>query len=530
VNWIQSLTKAINYIENNLTHNISVSGVADKVYASNSNFQRVFHLATGITIGDYIRNRRLSLAGQELLHPKNRIIDVAMKYQYDTQESFSKAFTRFHGISPSDARKQRSMLKYFHPLVINITIQGGFNMSDSLEILTSAQHSAMESDSIADLFAGVEPARTSNKIQNYRRIESWQNYFLCSAIYSVGEKLGVDIEDFKFYANFTGDNFTYLYAAEKGNPANVQCDSGVTASFFMPHVVKKAYAAFGYNCIYISNSQIKKDFRAVMNAIKASIDKGIPVLAWGMGNVMVGMGDRYDPSDWAAGDVNISFSRYDTLPEGCLIGGYDENDVLYVNLYPGEERMPEGSIDEYGYSAITNGLDTTCGLFFVGAKLENQDMRQLYLDAIESIPTFLTLPVFESTWGGTYAFGKAAFDVWADTLVTEEYFADKADEELNGICWNLHCSPYCCVCTSGAYEFIKDAAEKYPDLTIAANILPLYKKMGEYKDEIWRLQDGFFPSMDEFRNPEFRMQIAEILMKMGGLCVDILRLFERDLV
>jgi hypothetical protein len=278
----------------------------------------------------------------------------------------------------------------------------------------------------------------------------------------------------------------------------------------MPHVVKKAYAAFGYDCIYISNRQIKKEFRAVMNAIKASVDRGIPVLAWGIGNVAFENGSRCDP-----------------LPEGSLIGGYDENDVLYVNLYPGEERLPKGSIDEYGYSAITNGLDTTFGLFFVGTKTANPDMRKLYQDVINTIPTFLTLPVHECSEGKAHAFGKAAFDIWADTLITEEYYVNKDDDSLGEIWWRLHGAPYCCVCTSAAYDFIKDAAEKFPDLTIAAKLLPLYKMMVEYKDEIWQLQDGFYVSMDKFRKPEFRSQLAEILRKMGGVCTDILNAFEK---
>ena len=214
MNWIQSLNRAISYIENHLTQNISVNDVADKVCASNANFQRVFHLATGITIGDYIRNRRLSLAGQDLLNPKIKILDVANKFQYETQESFSKAFSRFHGINPSDVRKHLSMLKYFHPLTINVTIQGGFDMSNSLEILTSAQHAALQSDSIADLLAGVEPTLKTNKIPDYRRLRNWENYFLCSAIHSVGLKMDAelnnDAHDFKYYASFTGDNFTYL--------------------------------------------------------------------------------------------------------------------------------------------------------------------------------------------------------------------------------------------------------------------------------------------------------------------------------
>lgn len=232
MNWIQGLTKAIQFIESNLIHEITVNDVANHVYASNAHYQRVFSLATGITIDDYIRNRRLSLAGQDLLLSKNRIIDVAMKYQYDSQESFTKAFTRFHGITPYSARKQSHRLKYFRPLIINIIIQGGFDMSNNREILSVAQYSSYESDSIARLLAGAESPRVSNKIKEYKKIEPWQNYFLCSAICSVGLKLGSDIHDYKLYANFTGDNFTYMYSEKIGNPDNIHVDSGVTNYFF----------------------------------------------------------------------------------------------------------------------------------------------------------------------------------------------------------------------------------------------------------------------------------------------------------
>jgi AraC-like DNA-binding protein len=503
MNW-QSLTKATQFIESNLTNEITLDDVANHVYASDAHYQRVFSLTTGITIGDYIRNRRLSLAGQDLLQSKNRIIDVAMKYQYDSQESFTKAFTRFHGITPHSARKQSHRLKYFRPLTINIIIQGGFEMSGYREILSLAQYSSYESDSIARLLAGAESPRVSNKIKEYKKIEAWQNYFLCSAICSIGLKLGSDIDDFHFYANFTGDNFTYLYSEKSGNPDNLQCDSGITNYFFAPQFVKKAFAVFGYDCIYISNSEIKKDFRAVMNAVKTSVDKDIPVLAWGMGNVAAKSGNRYDP-----------------MPEGCLIGGYDKNDVLYVNLYPGPERLPEGSVDEFGYSAITNGLDTTYGLFFAGEKLPPTDKRQIYQGVIDSIPTFLTLPSTEGD-KGMYAFGKTAFETWAGTLETDSYFENQTDEKLEGICWNLHCSPYCCVCTSSANDFLKNAVEQYPDLVMAATLLPLYKKIQDYKDEIWTIQGGFNPPNDKFRTHEFRAQIADILRKMGGVCDEIL--------
>jgi len=99
MSWMQSLSNAIKYIENNLTDNICINDISSHAHSSNSHFQLIFHLVTGMTIGDYIRNRRLSMAAQDLLQPNSKISDVAMRYQYDTQESFSKAlkgFTVYH--------------------------------------------------------------------------------------------------------------------------------------------------------------------------------------------------------------------------------------------------------------------------------------------------------------------------------------------------------------------------------------------------------------------------------------------------
>jgi len=124
--WMQGLSIAIDYIESHLTDDISIAEIASRSYSSSAHFQMVFHLVMGITIGEYIRNRRLSLAAQDLLQPNCKVIDIALRYQYDTPESFSKAFTRFHGTPPSKAR--RDTIKLFHPLSISITLKGGFAM------------------------------------------------------------------------------------------------------------------------------------------------------------------------------------------------------------------------------------------------------------------------------------------------------------------------------------------------------------------------------------------------------------------
>lgn len=130
--WFESIKNAITFMEDNLTEELSVEDVSNHVFTSNSHFQRIFYLVTGITIGEYIRNRRLSQAGKDLLLTEQKVIDVAMKYQYDTSESFSKAFSRFHGVNPSEVKKHEDQLKYFRPLTVQISINGGYGMGHKL--------------------------------------------------------------------------------------------------------------------------------------------------------------------------------------------------------------------------------------------------------------------------------------------------------------------------------------------------------------------------------------------------------------
>jgi len=127
MNWIQSLSKAISFIEDNLAHKINLDEISRQAFSSNSHFQLVFHLVTGLTVGEYIRNRRLSLAAQDMLKPGAKVLDTALRYQYDTAESFSKAFARFHGAAPSKLKKGQARI--FNPFTIHISIQGGFEMS-----------------------------------------------------------------------------------------------------------------------------------------------------------------------------------------------------------------------------------------------------------------------------------------------------------------------------------------------------------------------------------------------------------------
>ena len=126
--WIESISKAINYIEDNLTEELSVDKIANYVFISPFYFQKGFSMLCGFTVSDYIRQRRLALAGSELVSTDEKIIDIGMKYGYDSPDSFTKAFTRFHGTTPTAVRKDGAVIKSFAPLKISFTLKGGFTM------------------------------------------------------------------------------------------------------------------------------------------------------------------------------------------------------------------------------------------------------------------------------------------------------------------------------------------------------------------------------------------------------------------
>lgn len=132
MNWIQGIQRAIDYVEENITDEIDFEEAAKQAYSSSFHFQRVFSILCGYSLGDYIRMRRLSLAGEELSKGNAKIIDIAMKYGYDTPESFSRAFTRFHGITPSEA-KHSGNVKIFTPLSVKLILAGGSKMDYRIE-------------------------------------------------------------------------------------------------------------------------------------------------------------------------------------------------------------------------------------------------------------------------------------------------------------------------------------------------------------------------------------------------------------
>lgn len=128
MDWIEGTQEAISYIEENITDDLTMEDIAKKAFISPFYFQKGFAMLCGFTVAEYIRNRRLTLAGSELVSTENKIIDIAVKYGYDSPDSFTKAFTRFHGVTPTAVRKDGAMIKSFASLKIKLTLEGGYIM------------------------------------------------------------------------------------------------------------------------------------------------------------------------------------------------------------------------------------------------------------------------------------------------------------------------------------------------------------------------------------------------------------------
>ena len=90
--WLSAIRAAIDYMEKHLTDDISAQDVGEQVFLSPFFLQRGFSLMTGYGIGEYIRNRRLYLAALDLQRTDEKVIDIALRYGYETPESFTKAF------------------------------------------------------------------------------------------------------------------------------------------------------------------------------------------------------------------------------------------------------------------------------------------------------------------------------------------------------------------------------------------------------------------------------------------------------
>lgn len=277
--WIAQVHKALAYMEEHLLEDLCLEDAARLVYRSSYEFHRAFSFITGITPGSYIRMRRLSLAGREVMETGEKITDIALRYGYETPESFTKAFTRFHGVSPKAAREEHARLKLFNPLVIKLTVEGGNSMDYSIvqtekkrfiALVRSFSNSIINDDEnhdIPDFWGECREKNLLACLQNLRPAGKRDLYGLCSPTkkgedtfrYGIGVLVDEDTAPFDLAA-LTDAGYT-LWDVEPGTYVVFDCvgEDGDCISETWSRFYKEFLPQMGYEASEATDYEIYLD-------------------------------------------------------------------------------------------------------------------------------------------------------------------------------------------------------------------------------------------------------------------------------
>ncbi|NCT36867.1 AraC family transcriptional regulator [Bacillus sp. EB93] len=177
---LKNMNGAIKFIEENLTNEIDFKEVARLAHCSEYHFKRMFSFLAGISLSEYIRRRRLTLAAFELKNSNMKVIDIAIKYGYSSPDSFARAFQHLHGITPSEARSNGHSLKAFPPMSFQLSIKGGSEMNYRVEEKEAFRIIGIKKR-VPIIFNGVNPEiasmwksldeKTINELKNLSNVE-----------------------------------------------------------------------------------------------------------------------------------------------------------------------------------------------------------------------------------------------------------------------------------------------------------------------------------------------------------------------
>lgn len=131
--WIERLNRTMEYLEEHMTEEIDYEEAAKLLCCSVYHFQRMFSYMADMPLSEYVRRRRMTLAAVELQTSGVRVVDVAVKYGYDSPTAFNRAFQSIHGIAPSEAKAAGVSLKAFPPISFTITIKGDAALNYRIE-------------------------------------------------------------------------------------------------------------------------------------------------------------------------------------------------------------------------------------------------------------------------------------------------------------------------------------------------------------------------------------------------------------
>lgn len=196
MDWIKQMNESINYIEDNLDENIDVHEVARIACCSVYHFQRMFSYIVDVPLSEYIRRRRLSLAALALQQTDIKVIDLALQYGYESPDSFSRAFSRLHGVTPSQARQSNTVLKIYPKISLVMQIKGGIEMNfriiekEAFKVCGKSFTIKKEDDPykrIPEFWEDIQKDGTYQKICEAVGVKPYSGYSLSGSFYDYPE-------------------------------------------------------------------------------------------------------------------------------------------------------------------------------------------------------------------------------------------------------------------------------------------------------------------------------------------------------
>lgn len=219
MNWLDNMNRAVDYIEDTLKQKTDYAKIAQSACCSVYHFQRVFTFITGLTLSEYIRRRRMTLAAFELQNSAVKVIDLAMDYGYDSPEAFSRTFQSLHGITPTAARSPGANVKAFPRISFQITVKGVDEMNyriiekpafqvygiegifdiqngENLKTIPQFWTDSLQNGEYAALVKSAGCPSSVNAVCGYRKMEGTQfPYMLCIIKTPLSDTAGYTVVD-----------------------------------------------------------------------------------------------------------------------------------------------------------------------------------------------------------------------------------------------------------------------------------------------------------------------------------------------
>ncbi len=236
MDWLDKMNSAIDYIEANLTEEIDVNVVARKACCSPYNFQRMFSFITDTSLAEYIRRRRLTQAALDLQNTSLKVIDVAVKYGYDSTTSFARAFKALHGLTPVEAKQEGVKLKAYSKISFQISIKGEKEMDYRIETKEAFDVFGIETIcSLKEENGYLDPGQLWQKCQQNGEYER--------LFRNAGELPGFVAQDLckihgvEYYEKMQENAFPYMMCAFVSKGSN-------TSGYKTAHIPSQTYAIF----------------------------------------------------------------------------------------------------------------------------------------------------------------------------------------------------------------------------------------------------------------------------------------------